>query len=229
MIELINRIFQAAELQEKPNTDFKIFVLKEKKNYWIISQYDGDNINNVLNEQIELFVKTKEIVQEPTFDKNVNLLILNKVPKPEDVQFDILLQIEENPYHFKKSVLYYTDEELKNLDLSIGQSNVLTAIETLILNDEIFEQHKTNFDTNLFESLIYRIAIKIPFIKIRITETNNLKSLEEINKKSIGDNRLNEILEQDLFLLSDEDFSAMANETIIEKLKATLPNEDQQN
>ncbi|MDP3562813.1 MAG: hypothetical protein Q8R83_11625 [Legionellaceae bacterium] len=229
MIDLINRIFQAAELQEKPNTDFKIFVLKEKKNYWIISQYDGDNINNVLNEQIELFVKTKEIVQEPTFDKNVNLLILNKVPKPEDVQFDILLQIEENPYHFKKSVLYYTDEELKNLDLSIGQSNVLTAIETLILNDEIFEQHKTNFDTNLFESLIYRIAIKIPFIKIRITETNNLKSLEEINKKSIGDNRLNEILEQDLFLLSDEDFSAMANETIIEKLKATLPNEDQQN
>lgn len=229
MIDLINRIFQAAELKEKPNTEFKTYVLKEQKNYWVIVQYDGDSINNVLNDQIELFVKTKELVQESTFDKNVNLLILNKVPKLEDVKFDNLLHIEENPYHFKKSILYYTDEELKNLNATIGELNALTAIETFILKDEIFEQHKTNFDANSFESLIYRIAIKIPFIKIGITQTNNLKSLEEINKKSIGNNSLNEILEQDFFVLNEEDFSVMTNETILEKLKAILPNEDQKN
>ncbi|HTO16523.1 MAG TPA: ABC-three component system middle component 1 [Edaphocola sp.] len=226
MIDLINKIFVAAELEEKPNTDFKIYILKEQKNYWVIDQIDRDDINNVLNNQIELFVKTKEVVQEPTFDKNVNLLILNKVPKLEDVKFDNLLQIEENPYHFKKSILYYTDEELKNLNAAIGESNVLTAIESLILKDQIFEQHKTNFDANSFESLVYRIAIKIPFIKIRITQTNNLKSLEEINKRSIGNNPLDEILEQDFFMLNDEDFSAMTNETILEKLKVILPNED---
>lgn len=229
MIDLINRIFQAADLEEKPNQDFKIYVLKEQKNYWVIAQYDGDNINNVLTDQIELFVKTKELVQESTFDKNVNLLILNMVPKLEDVKFDNLLQIEENPYHFKKSILYYTDEELKNLNAEIGESNAITAIETLILKDDIFEQHKTNFDANSFESLIYRIAIKIPFIKIGITQTNNLKSLEEINKRSIGNNPLDEILEQDFFMLNDEDFIAMTNEIILEKLKAILPNEDQQN
>jgi len=229
MIDLINRIFQAAELEEKTNPDFKIYVLKEQKNYWVIVQYDGDNINNVLNDQIELFVKTKELVQESTFDKNVNLLVLNKVPKLEDVKFDSLLDIEENPYHFKKSILYYTDEELKNLNVAIGQSNVLTAIETLILKDEIFEQHKTNFDANSFESLIYRIAIKIPFIKIGISQTNNLKSLEEINKRSVENNPLDEILEQDFFMLDEEDFSAMTNETILEKLKTILANEDQQN
>jgi len=229
MIDLINSIFQAAELEEKSNTNFKTYILKEQKNYWVIVQYDGDSINNVLNDQIEIFVKTKEIVQESTFDKNANLLILNRVPKLEDVKFDNLLQIEENPYHFKKSILYYTDEELKNLNIVIGESNALTSIETLILKDEIFEQHKTNFDTNSFESLIYRIAIKIPFIKIGITQTNNLKSLEEINKRSIGNNPLNEILEQDFFMLNDEDFSAMTNEFIFEKLKAILPNEDQQN
>lgn len=229
MIDLINSIFQAAELEEKPNTNFKTYILKEQKNYWVIVQYDGDSINKVLNDQIEIFVKTKELVQESTFDKNANLLILNRVPKLEDVKFDNLLQIEENPYHFKKSILYYTDEELKNLNIAIGESNALTTIETLILKDEIFEHHKTNFDTNSFESLIYRIAIKIPFIKIGITQTNNLKSLEEINKRSIGNNQLNEILEQDFFMLNDEDFSAMTNEFIFEKLKAILPNEDQQN
>lgn len=229
MIDLINRIFLAAELEEKPNTDFQIYILKEKKNYWLIAQYDGDDINNVLDDQIELFVKTKEFVKQPTFDKNVNLLILNKVLKLEDVKFDNLLHIEEDPYHFKKSILYYTDEEQKNLNSAIGESNVLTAIEALILKDEIFEQHKTNFDANLFESLVYRIAIKIPFVKIRITQTNNLKSLEEINKKSVGNSRLDEILEQDFFILNDDDFSLITNETILEKLKAILPNEDQQN
>ena len=229
MIDLINRIFQAAELEEKTNPDFKIYVLKVQKNYWVIAQYDGDNINNVLNDQIELFVKTKDIVKESTFDKNVNLLILNKVSKLEDVKFDNLLHIEENPYHFKKSILYYTDEELKNLNAAIGKSNALTAIETLILKDEIFEQHKKNFDANSFESLIYRITIKIPFIKIRITQTNNLKSLEEINKKTVGNNPLNEILEQDFFMIDEEDFNAMTNETILEKLKTILPNENQQN
>lgn len=229
MIDLINRIFQAAELEEKTNPDFKIYILKEQKNYWVIAQYDGDNINNVLNDQIELFVKTKEIVKESTFDKNVNLLILNKVSKLEDIKFDNLLHIEENPYHFKKSILYYTDEELKNLNATIGELNALTAIETFILKYEIFEQHKTNFDANSFESLIYRIAIKIPFIKIGITQTNNLKSLEEINKKSIGNNPLNEILEQDFFVLNEEDFNIMTNDTILEKLKAILPNEDQKN
>lgn len=227
MIDLISRIFQAAELEEKPNKDFKTYVLKEQKNFWVIAQYDGDEISNVLHDQIELFVKTKDFVQEPAFDKNANLLILHKVSKLEDVKFENLLHIEENPYHFKKSILYYTDKELTNLNTAIGDSNVLTAIETLILKDEIFEQHKMNFDANSFESLIYRIAIKIPFIKIGITQTNNLKSLEEINKRSVGNNLLDEILEREFFMLNEEDFSIITDETILEKLKAMLPNEDQ--
>lgn len=229
MIDIINKIFVEAGLEEKPYADFKIYILKEQKNFWVIAHYAGDEIKNVLNEQIELFVKTKEIVQDPTFDKNVNLLVLNKVSKLDDVKLDDLLQIEENPYHFKKSVMYYTEVELKNLTSAIDESNVLTSIESLILKEEIFEQHKTSFDANSFESLVYRMAIKIPFLKIRINQTNNLKSLEEINKKSVGNNPLDEILEQDFFTLSDEDFSKMTNETILEKLKAIIPNEDQQN
>lgn len=229
MIDIINKIFVEAGLEEKPYADFKIYILKEQKNFWVIAHYAGDEIKNVLNEQIELFVKTKEIVQDPTFDKNVNLLVLNKVSKLDDVKLDDLLQIEENPYHFKKSVMYYTEVELKNLTSAIDESNVLTSIESLILKEEIFEQHKTSFDANSFESLVYRMAIKIPFLKIRINQTNNLKSLEEINKKSVGNNPLDEILEQVFFTLSDEDFSKMTNETILEKLKAIIPNEDQQN
>ncbi|WP_294324489.1 ABC-three component system middle component 1 [uncultured Chryseobacterium sp.] len=229
MIDLISKIFESAGIEKKSNTDFNVYILKEQKNYWVVSNYDGDKINNVLNDQIELFVKAKELIQEPTFDKNVNLLILNKVEKLGEINFDNLLQIEENPYHFKKSILYYTAEELVNLNAKIGESDILPAIELLILKDQIFEKHKTDFDTNSFESLLYRMVIKIPIIKIKITQTNNLKSLEEINKQSIGENLLDEILEQDFFNLNDEDFRSMTTETILEKLKPILPNEAPQN
>ena len=229
MIDLISKIFESTGIEKKSNTDFNVFILKEQKNYWVVSTYDGDKINNVLNDQIEIFVKAKELIQEPTFDKNVNLLILNKVEKLGEVNFDNLLQIEENPYHFKKNILYYTAEELANLNAKIGESDTLPAIEALILKDQIFEKHKTDFDANSFESLLYRMVIKIPIIKIKIPQTNNLKSLEEINKQLIGENLLDEILEQDFFDLNDEDFSSMTTETILEKLKPILPNENQQN
>ena len=95
MINLISRIFEEAGLEEKANADFKIFALKEQQNYWLIVQYD--DIDKVISEQIELFVKAKEIIQDPTFDKNANLLVLNRVEAISDIKSESLLQIEENP------------------------------------------------------------------------------------------------------------------------------------
>ncbi|MBR9774378.1 MAG: hypothetical protein GYB55_04965 [Cytophagales bacterium] len=227
MINLISRIFEEAGLEEKANADFKIFALKEQQNYWLIVHYD--DIDKVISEQIELFVKAKEIIQDPAFDKNANLLVLNRVEAISDIKSESLLQIEENPYHFKKSVLYYTEEELKNLGDAIGDSPEHNTIESLLLTEKIFEQHKLHFDANAFESLLYRMAIKIPFIKIKITQTNNLKSLEEINKKSVKNNEFNDLLEQKFFSLSDENFSDMAEDAIFKIFKTVLPDENQQN
>lgn len=228
MINLISKIFEETGLEEKGNPDFKIYALKEQQNYWVIVQYD-DDVSKLVEQQIELFVKAKEIIQAPAFDKNANLLILNKVKTILNIKSESLLQSEENPYHFKKSILYYTEEELKNLSDAIGDSPVLSTIESMILTEKIFEQHKLHFDDNALESLIYRMAIKIPFIKINITQTNNLKSLEEINKNSVENNQFNDLLEQSFFMLSDEDFSSITEEDILKKLKTALPDENQQN
>jgi len=225
MINLISRIFDEAGLEEKACAEFKIYALKEQQNYWIILERD-DVVESIIDEQVELFVKAKEIIQKPTFDKNANLLILNKVAAISDIKTDSFLQIEENPYHFKKSILYYTEDELNNLTKKIGDSPTLSSIQSLILEDKVFSRHKISFDANDFESLVYRIAIKIPFIKIRITQTNNLKSLEEINQKSVGSNSLNDLLEQNFLALDDEEFNAMTEEVILEKLKTKLPDEN---
>lgn len=228
MINLISKIFEETGLEEKGNADFKLYTLKEQQNYWVIVQCD-DDVNKVVEQQIDLFVMAKEIIQAPSFDKNANLLVLNKVKTISNIKLESLLQTEENPYHFKKSILYYTEEELKNLSDAIGDLPVLSTIESMILTEKIFEQHKLHFDANALESLVYRMAIKIPFININITQTNNLKSLEEINKNSVGNNRFNDLLEQYFFMLSDEDFSSITEEDIVKKLKTVLSDENQQN
>lgn len=227
MIDLINKIFQEAGLQEKGGADLRIYSHDEEKNYWIIVQYDADEIEKIPEDQIEIFIAAKKMIQDPTFDKNANLLILNKVESLSNINQNFLLRIEENPYHFKKNILYYSEEEKMKLINALGDSKVLSVIESKILDEKTFEVHKQNFDGNDFESLIYRIAIKIPFIKINAKQTNNLKSLEEINSRSLQNNKLNELLLTDFFSLTEDELSEINEEYIFEKLKTILPNENQ--
>lgn len=229
MIDLITKIFLEAGLKEIENSDFKIFGYKDHKNYWTIIESDGGEIAKIPDQQAEIFIDSKKIIQDPFFDKNANLLILIEVDSLENVNADLMLKIEENPYHFKKNILYYTNDEKTNLIQAIGDSEALTKIESMILDEKIFEVHKQQFDQNNFESLIYRLSIKIPFIKINAKQTNNLKSLEEINNRLLQNNQLNELLIRDFFMLSDENFNSITEEEIFEKLKSILPDENPEN
>jgi hypothetical protein len=226
MDNIINKIFEEKDHKEQEVSDFKIFSLRGHYNYWII--INRDDLSSILEEQIDLFLKAKEIVGQAQFDKNANLLILNKVTSIDAINKDHLLQIEEDLFHFKKSIIYYTEEELVKLKEVIDLSNVTRSIESMLLDENVFEQHKTRFDANEYQSLLYRIAHKIPFLRINIKQSNNLDSLEEINKKAIRENALNDLLERDFFTITDDDLTALTDEAILEKLKAILPNEDKQ-
>jgi hypothetical protein len=224
MINIINDVFVARNHEKLANHELNIFALMGQYNYWVI--ICRDSIDNIQEEQIDLFIKAKEIVNKPQFDKNANLLILYKVAKIEEINRDISLQIEEDPFQFKKSVIYYTTEELSSLVQTIGERDVVTFIESAMLEEEVFTKHKSAFDNNKFESLLYRITHKIPFVKINIARTNNLESLEAINRAAVGESILNDTLESDLFLVSNEELNAMSSEDVLEKLKTIIQNEN---
>ncbi len=67
----------------------------------------------------------------------------------------------------------------------------------------------------------------MPFIKINITQVDNISTLEEINKNAVGENTLHNLLESDFYTLSNDDFLKLSSEDILEKLKNILPNENQ--
>lgn len=225
MIDLINRIFEEENHVLIDTKDLKIFSLQGAHNYWIIT--NSDNIKSVLDEQIEIFTIAKKAINVPQFDKNANLLILHKVNTLVDIDKEALLQIEEDGFHFKKSVIYYTEEEFSKLIEAIGESKAIESIEIMLLKEDIFEQHKNNFDKNDYQSLLYRIAHKIPFINVSIEQVNNLESLEEINKEAIQQNDLNALLENEFFNLTGDDLKNMSDDTLLDKFKTILPNENQ--
>lgn len=224
MINIISKIFKERNHEEIESSDFKIFSLKEKHNYWVV--ISRNNLTKIKEEQTIIFLKAKEVINQPQFDKNANLLVLYNISNTEDANKDAILQTEEDPFHFKKSVIYYTTEELNKLSELIGTSDITSAIETLILKEEVFTKHKSAFDANEYQSLLYRIVHKIPFIQINIAQVNNLESLEEINKNAIGQNSLNDILEKELFVLTSEELAVITNENLLEKLKTILPDEN---
>ena len=225
MIEIISKLFEERSYEEKYSSDIKIFSLREKYNYWVVVSLDI--LNQIRDEQIGLFIRAKEIINQPQFDKNANLLILNKVENLKEVNKDYILQVEEDPFHFKKCIIYYTNEEQVKLKEAIGNSPITEFIESMILRDDVFTAHKHFFDTNEFQSLLYRIAHKMPFIKINITQVDNLSTLEETNKNAVGENTLHNLLESDFYNLSNDDFLKLSSEDIFEKLKNILPNENQ--
>ncbi|WPQ66086.1 ABC-three component system middle component 1 [Chitinophaga sancti] len=219
MDNIVNKIFEERNHERKEGSGFIIFSLKDHYNYWIvINRYE---LKSVLEEQINLFLEAKEIIGDAQFDKNANLLILNKVNSIDTVNKDHLLQIEEDLFHFKKNIIYYTEGELDKLKHVLDPSNIAASIESMLLQDIVFEQHKTRFDVNEYQSLLYRIAHKIPFLKINITQLNNLDSLEEINQKAIRESKLNDLLQNDFFSITDEELTTLTDDFILQKLKTT--------
>lgn len=63
-------------------------------------------------------------------------------------------------------------------------------------------------------------------MKIDVKQVNNLQSLEDINRTIVADNKLNEILEREIFTLTNEEFDAMEENEILDKLKIKPTDED---
>ena len=135
MKTIINSIFSQLGLI---NTELEIgsfysFDDINKKSYWLI--IETDNLINVIENQANYFEEAKKIINNEWFDKNVNLLILHRVENFENFQ-SLVLEIEEDPYLFKKQIILYNDYEVEKLNQALEQQqqNLKGFIENKILN-----------------------------------------------------------------------------------------------
>ena len=226
MTKIINHLFSQLGLINNPLEIGSLYTFEDinKKNYWLIIEMD--NLSNVIENQANYFEQAKNIISNEWFDKNVNLLIIHKVENFSNIQ-GLVLEIEEDPYLFKKQVILYREIELENLNRAIEgeEHNIKDFIEKKILDEAIFKVHKENVNNNDYESLLYRLAHKIPFIKLNIVQENGLEALTDNNTQKIESGsyaQLNRIIEQNFFHRNMESIDEMESDTIYDLLLKTL-------
>ncbi|MDM1415782.1 hypothetical protein HX057_16835 [Myroides odoratimimus] len=230
MKTIINNLFSQFDLSliELEIGSLYKFEDNNKKSYWLI--IESNNLNNIIENQADYFEKSKEKINDEWFDKNVNLLILHQIEDFENIQ-NIVLTIEENPYLFKKQVLLYKGHEIEKLKniIESESTNIKNFIENKILDESIFKVHKENINNNNYESLLYRLVHKIPFIKLNIQRKDNLEVLTDNNIQKIRSNSfesLNSYIEQNFFNRDLEFIEQMDSDSVYNLLIKIDQNEN---
>lgn len=230
MKTIINSIFSQLGLI---NTELEIgsfysFDDINKKSYWLI--IETDNLINVIENQVNYFEEAKKIINNEWFDKNVNLLILHRVENFENFQ-SLVLEIEEDPYLFKKQIVLYNDSEVEKLNQALvqQQQNIKGFIENKILEEEVFKKHKENINNNDYESLLYRLVHKIPLINLNIVQENGLDALTDNNRQKMESGSfgsLNNLIDQNFFNRDVENIDEMNADIIYDILLPTLNSDE---
>lgn len=199
-----------------------------KKSYWLI--IETDILINVIENQANYFEEAKKMINNEWFDKNVNLLILHRVENFENIQ-SLVLEIEEDPYLFKKQIILYKDSEVEKLNQALEQQqqSIKDFIENKILEEEVFKKHKENINNNDYESLLYRLVHKIPLINLNIVQENGLDALTDKNRQKIEGGSfesLNNFIDQNFFNRDVENIDEMNADIIYDILLPTLNSDE---
>ncbi len=203
MIEIIQKLF--ADYGYKSEMEKSLFyATDDKKEFWFIHEWK----ENLLDNQIDLFNKCVESISDSALKKNISMLILWKLPNgiSEGIRERIML-VEEDAFFFKKYVLYYSEEELKDFNSVLKSHDLIKEfIEKEVISRKNFVAYRNNSKKNSWQDLLYRMAIKIPFVKVNIKEKNDLQYLFDINQNSINLKKDHQLIKlHSLFLGYSED------------------------
>lgn len=157
------------------------------------------SVSEFLEMQSVLFQRLVEAIRRPAFDKNVSLLILISKSAGEVLQQnldDFILQVEEDPYYFKKLVLVYDPESAKKLTEHYKSSsqNTYQYFYDHINAQNSFEAFVEGNDP--IYQLIAQLYIKLPFIPIPLEDQESPTILSEVLRAKIDS--------EDLLLLWDK-------------------------
>lgn len=166
----------------------------EKKDFWIV--IEEDDLSSVVLRQSDILNDCKIKYESNDLEKNASLLILwNTTGELELSEMKkLIMPIEENPYYFKKHVLYYSPSELEEFNSKLEDNNLSDFFSSNITNEETFRDYKKNPLQGSWRELFYRVTIKLPFINININTSSNIESLQHIINNKLENNNDNRLI-----------------------------------
>ncbi|MDD2829235.1 MAG: hypothetical protein PHW18_06640 [Sulfuricurvum sp.] len=185
MINLINQLFEtkgyiATYIDEM--LFFKTLEESHKIDFWLVISIE--QLSQILELQSNFFEQCKAIGQTAELDKNLSMLILWKTDETTEMNLmkKQIVSLEEDPYFFKKHVLYFSDVELTDLQRQRDGRCITEFFNEYIPSHDAFLTYKNNSMTQSWQALMYRIAMKVPFVHINVNENESLESLFEQNQ-----------------------------------------------
>jgi hypothetical protein len=188
IIDIVKSCFEEANylVQDISNYQLAYFDDENKHDYWIIT-------NEVdLDKQEELFEKVKDTVDDASFLKNISVLFVKHQDQIDlSITDDKIIEMENDPYFFKKYVLSYTDDSVEGLLDLLNGKNADISISDILMEDGNFQQMKKENKFGTYH-LLYSLAHKLPFITMNVTP----KNFDAIANFNITDDKDKKLLEK---------------------------------
>jgi hypothetical protein len=177
MNKLIEKLFESEGLIRHSNSDLELYKYSQsgKTNYWLIIH---DTPIITAEQQAAWLNICKSATTDPALEKNINLLIVWKTDSASILSSKEVHHAEEDCYFFKKHVLPYTVDEFEALQQQIISRGFDTVFRQDITAPHIFAQYKSHYLAGGWQSLLYRLAIKLPFIAIHSSGNTDLENLQ---------------------------------------------------
>lgn len=187
MKTLLNDLFEQNGFLCKEDNSLSLYFRDPehlKKEFWVVLTID---FHDLLEQQSQIYERCKLLNTQAELDKNISLIIPIKVDDQahaKRLQPEIL-RIEEDNFFFKKHVLIFTDQELADFRTQQGDRQTNEFLTKEIAQQSCFEQYKAGPRTHQWQSLVYRLANKIPFIELKIKVNKDLTSLYELKSTKV--------------------------------------------
>lgn len=202
--DIVKLCFEKAKYHVQDISDYQLARLDDenKHDYWIIAnEFD-------LDKQEELFEKVKDTVNDASFLKNISVLFVKHQDQIDlSIVDDKIIEMENDPYFFKKYVLSYTDDSVKGLLDLLNGKNADISISDILMEDGNFQQMKEENKFGTYH-LLYSLAHKLPFLTMSVTP----KDFDAIANFNITDDKDKQLLKE-IDSITDDN-----NETLMRSL-----------
>ena len=173
MNKFIIELFKQFDYEVIHKNDHISFIKhKDYADFWIMK----DSVNEFnFEEQETIADKAKTtFAQHKEAEKNTSLLVLLEVKQISEGILDTIIEIENDPFYFKKYVLAYTPKSSKETIGKFSPEN----FSPILMQPESFKALKDEVEVSDPYHLLYSIAHKLPFLMtdVKIQDTTLLSN-----------------------------------------------------
>ena len=174
MNKFIIELFKQFNYEEVGGADDISFIKhKDYADFWIIvNAVDAFKLED--QETIAEKAKTTIFEQHKEAEKNTSLLVLLEVNQISEDILNTIIEIENDPFYFKKYVLAYTPKSSKETIGKFSPEN----FSPMLMQPQNFKALKDEVEVSDPYHLLYSIAHKLPFLMtdVQVQDTSLLSN-----------------------------------------------------